>query len=51
MIEYCIVLSKERAAKVSARSDGDDIVCDLEYLQAEVEILIDSWGEELPSWL
>ena len=51
MIEYCIVLSDECAAKVAARSDDADVVCDLEYLQGEVEILIDSWDEELPSWL
>jgi len=51
MIEYCIVLSKEQAAKVAAKSDSADVVCDLEYLQGKVEEMIDSWGEELPCWL
>ena len=51
MIEYYIVLSKEDAAKIAAKSDAAGVVCDLEYLQGEVKEMIGSWDDELPCWL
>ena len=36
MIEYCLVLDKENAAKLAERADKAGFNCDLEYLQEKV---------------
>lgn len=51
--EYCIIMSKEDADIVDARSDAAGVTCDLEYLNDKVVEMIRSWGDEVdtPSWL
>lgn len=51
MTSYELILSPERADKVAARSDAAGYIDDLRYLNDLVEEMIDSWDEELPSWL
>ena len=36
MIEYCVELSKENAAKLAERADRAEFNCDLEFLQEKV---------------
>jgi len=45
--EWCLVFDKADAAVITARSDARDYVCDLDYLQAEVDKLIVKWKEEV----
>ena len=39
--------TKTNAAVITSRSDKLGLVCDLDYLQAEVDKLIEKWKEEV----
>lgn len=50
--KYELTFTKEDSTLISERSYARGIICDLDYLQAEVDKLIMKWKEEeLPCFL
>ena len=45
--EFCLTFTKTNAAVITARGDARDYIADLDYLQAEVDKLVEKWKEEV----
>ena len=46
-VAYELIFTKEDAEIIAKKSDSEGIVCDLKYLQTEVDKLIEKWKEEV----